>query len=318
MPEGPIAITGAAGYIGQRLLVRLRQELPVESILALDVRPLSELESSKITFAQQSVLDPLVDLFVHHKIQTVVHLAFLLHQSRDPSRAHRINVEGTRNVLFACKQAGVKKIINLSSSTVYGPHPDNPVPLTEEHNPRPPSTSQYAVHKLQCEGLLHEYAHEMSGTCVSILRGCIVMGPSAHNFITQALFRPFLIGIRGSDPPIQFVHEDDLTELLLLFLTKNHSGTFNVAGPGAVNYSQLVQMAKRHCLWLPAPIAYGITNLSWALRLQNASPGVGLDFIRYPWLVSTEKLRHDTGYTFQYSSEEALLAFLENKGGVNR
>ena len=311
MSNGPrvVAVTGAAGYIGQRLLARLQEEPHVESVLATDVRPHSQL-LPKVTFLEQDILEPLEEAFHQHGVQGLVHLAFVLRQGRDPEVVRRVNVGGAQNVLRACRSAGVQRILYVSSSTVYGPHQDNPARLTEEHPVRPPAVFQYAVHKAESEALFQAYARDVPGACVSLLRGCVVMGPSAHNFITQALFKPILIGVRGYDPPMQFLHEDDMVELLVHFLTHESPGVYNVAGPGEVRYSALVRMARRPLVWLPAPIAYGLTNLTWALHLQNDSPGVGLDFIRYPWVVSTEKLCRETGYEFKHTCEEALQAFL--------
>lgn len=313
MPDLPpvIAVTGAAGYVGQLLVARLEREPSVQTVLAVDVRPPSGPQPAKVIFVRHSVLDPLEELFQARKVQAVVHLAFLLRQRRDPAITHRVNVEGTRNLLRACHAAQVGCILYLSSTTVYGPHPDNPVPLLEESPPRPLSAFQYAAQKLESERLFQAYAQDVPAACVSILRGCVVMGPSARNFITKALFKPILIGVLGYDPPLQFLHENDLVELLVLFLAGGHPGVYNVAGPGGVPYSALVRVSRRRCLWLPPPLAYGITNLTWALRLQNDSPGVGLDFIRYPWVAGTDKLRRETGYVFRYTSEQALRAFVE-------
>lgn len=88
---------------------------------------------------------------------------------------------------------------------------------------------------------------------------------------------------------------------------------FNVAGRGEVPYSRMVRLARRPLLRLPAPLAYGLTELTWRFRLQSDSPSVGLDFIRYPWVASTERVQRETGFRFQYTSEEALRSFLETR-----
>jgi hypothetical protein len=46
--------------------------------------------------------------------------------------------------------------------------------------------------------------------------------------------------------------------------------------------------------------------MSWALHLQSESPVSGLEFVKYPPVVSTDKLVKETGFRFQYSTEEAL------------
>jgi UDP-glucose 4-epimerase len=306
-----VAVTGAAGYIGRRLIARLEREEAVEKIVATDIRCLPVAPSTKVYFVQQDITEPLTQVFQNHGVEAVAHLAFVLRQGRDRKKTHETNVGGAANVLRACSAAGVRRMVVLSSSTVYGPHADNPAALTEKSTPRPLYGFQYVWDKATSERLFLEYAASHPQAEVSILRSCVVMGPSARNFIATALFKRMLVGIRGHDPPLQFVHENDVEELLWRFVTEAHPGIYNVAGPGAVRWSQLAHMARRPLLWLPASLAYPLVNLTWWLRLQNDAPAVGLDFVRYPWVVDTGRLEHETGHRFAYTSEEAVQSFLD-------
>ena len=311
-PPAVVAVTGAAGYVGRRLIAHLAEEPSVSRIVATDIRPPAQ-SHPKVTFLQQDITATLGPAFQEHGVQAVVHLAFVLRQMRDRRVSQRVNLEGAASVLQACESAGVRRIVVLSSSTVYGAHPDNPVPLDENAPCRPPRAFNYAWDKAASERLFQEYAATHTGTELSLLRSCVVMGPSASNFVTSALFRPLLVGVHGCDPALQFLHEDDLVDLLWRFLAEPHPGVFNVAGPGAVRWSQLARMAGRPLAWLPAAIAYPLTQLAWWLRLQNDSPGVGLDWVRYPWLVSTARLEGELGYRFKYTSEQALRSYLEHR-----
>ena len=75
-------------------------------------------------------------------------------------------------------------------------------------------------------------------------------------------------------------------------------------------------------LRLPAPLLYGVTELSWLLRMQSSTPACGLDFIRYPWVVSGDKLEREHGLRAERGSEEAWSAFVsrgamkDNRRGV--
>ena len=112
---------------------------------------------------------------------------------------------------------------------------------------------------------------------------------------------------------MQFIHEEDLTNILSWFIHHPRSGTFNVAAPGSVKYSQLMSMSGKRFYWLPASLAYRLTDLSWFFRLQNDSNSTGLEFIRPPWVTSTRKLVYECGYSFQFSSEQALRSFIKKK-----
>ena len=103
----------------------------MEAILATDIRPTSFECSSKVKFLPWDVSVSQPDIFARHEIDTVVHLAYVLNPARQEARARMVNVAGTANVLQASEQAGVRHVIYLSSTSVYGAHADNPELLSE-------------------------------------------------------------------------------------------------------------------------------------------------------------------------------------------
>ena len=75
-----IAVTGASGYIGARLVERLEAEARVEFILAMDVQPPAIDTSGKVAFLQHDVAESFEFTLLEHNVDTVVHLAYLLKQ----------------------------------------------------------------------------------------------------------------------------------------------------------------------------------------------------------------------------------------------
>ena len=303
-----VAVTGAAGYIGRVTIRRLAQTPGVEQVLALDTRPLPS-PHPKVVVLRQSILEPLGDLLARHGVTALVHLAFLYPPGRQGVVAGRINREGLEAVLKACQEAGVRQVLYFSSATVYGAHRDNPIPLTEEAPARPNRGFAYAEEKAAAEGVLRAFALQHPEACVTVLRGCVVLGPTADNFVTGALAKPFLVGVTGCDPPLQYLHEEDLAEAFVRLLQGPLPGVFNIAGEGTVHYSQAARLLGRPLVWLPAPLLYPLTDLAWRLGLQRESPAAGLDLIRWPWVVSTERLRKETGFSPRFTSQEALEAY---------
>jgi UDP-glucose 4-epimerase len=123
---------------------------------------------------------------------------------------------------------------------------------------------------------------------------------------------PVMIGVTGFDPRMQFVHEDDVIQVIGTFLNQKKGGIFNVAGEGDLRYSEVAKLARKKLLRLPNGLIKPLMRISWALHLQNHSPYTGIEFIKYPPVVSTGKLLKETGFKFQYSTEEALSSFLSS------
>jgi UDP-glucose 4-epimerase len=305
-----IAITGISGYIGTRLLSHLNGIDGVRQIIGIDVRE-SAFKSAKLRFRRQDILEPFGDLLAENEVDTAVHLAFILRPTRDRISAQRIDVEGTRNFVRACRQAGVGHILYLSSHTVYGAHEDNPNPITEDSPPRPIPDFLYSSDKARTEQIIRDFGASDQNVTVTILRSCPVIGPNAIGSAPTIMFKPpVMVGVSRLDPPLQFVHEDDLVRVIETLLSQKRGGVFNVAGNGELKYSEVARMVGKKLLMLPDGLLKFVIRLSWALHLQNESPVSGLEFVKYPPVVSTDKLAREVGFRFQYSTKEALSSFV--------
>ena len=203
-------------------------------VVAIDTRPLP-VPFHNVRLEKRDVTHPLDDTFRDYGVNTVVHLASILrpgHNHREVERVRQANVKSVQSVLKACHAAKVGNFIYLSSHTIYGAHKDNPIPVTEEAPLRTPTAFQYAHDKALCEAEVQAFAGNNPDVSVTVLRSCVVMGPGSDNYVTRAFLKPVLLGVMGHDPPLQFVHEDDLAKLLHLLIMRPCGGTFNVAGEG--------------------------------------------------------------------------------------
>ena len=309
------AVTGASGYIGARLVRRLEQEDSVEKILAIDVRPPARPFGSKTVFMLREASGAVDRLLSEHAIDSVSHLAFILKPGRNRASIRRTNVEGARNMLEGCARASVEHLLYLSSSTVYGAHPDNPSLLTESSPLRPVEGFQYGEDKAAAESVIQNLAKRPGSPATVVLRACPVLGPTADNYVSRSFSGPFLVRIRGADPPMQFLHEDDLTELMAHCILNRVSGVYNAAGDGTITWREATDRLGRTTVSVPAGLIHMATDLSWRLRLQTSASPAGLRFIRYPWVVSTEKIKREVGIGFRYSSGEAWEVFARHLRG---
>ncbi len=306
-----VAVTGASGYVGGRLISELESDPNVAAVLALDIMPPPRTRSDKVRFVRVDVTQPFPNLFAEHGIYTVAHLAYVMDPRRRPSAAWRVNVLGAQRVLEACASARVRHVLYLSSTSVYGARADNPDLLTERHPVRPMTGFQYSEDKAAAESLLTQFARRHTAASVTILRVCPVLGPRADNFIANAFRKPILPLLGNSDPHMQFLHEDDLTEVIARCLEIRPRGIYNVAGDGAIRWSRMAETMGSRALRLP-PFAWrALASLGWSLRLQNESPPVGLDFIRYRWIASADKIKRALDIEFRHTSCEAWRSYVE-------
>ena len=309
-----IAVTGASGYVGSLLIRRLAGCEAVGGILAIDVRDPSSPFGECVSFVRQDVSQPFPRLFAEHSIDTVVHLAYELRQGRDREANRRVNVDGTTHTLDACRRAGVRRLVYLSSTSVYGAHPDNPEALSEEMPARPIAGFQYSEDKLQSEKLIARFAAESHGVTACILRCCPVMGANADNFIARAFGKPFLVAVSGANPPMQLIHEDDLGRCLETAVLGDAEGLYNVAGSGSISWGEMASARGRRVFSAPAWLLYPATQLTWDLRLQSDSPALGLDFVRHRWLADAGKIEREVGFRPRFSSRDAWEAHVADGG----
>ncbi len=168
MRKEVVLITGANGEIGHGLITYLAQQNEV-NVIALDVQPLDEeLKPYCMRFIQGDILDAMLlgRLVVEYEIRTIFHLASILSTKAEynPEAAHRINVEGTLNLLrLAVEQSQWQgrsvKFIYPSSIAAYG-LPDLQTKLAagkvKEADWCNPIT-MYGCNKLYCEHLGRYY-----------------------------------------------------------------------------------------------------------------------------------------------------------------
>lgn len=151
-----VFVTGGAGFIGSNLVfallgaghdVMVVDDLSTGSVANLDPRA---------AFRKLDILDPAFGALVEEFApQGVVHLAAqasVTVSMRDPERDSAVNLDGTRLVARAARDAGATRMISASSAAVYG-EPES-LPLSEEARKGP--MSPYGVSKLAAESALAE------------------------------------------------------------------------------------------------------------------------------------------------------------------
>jgi len=306
-----ILITGCTGYLAQTLIQACRGDQNIEWLGGIDVR--QPQDAGGLNFTEMDVRSPdLARLLKEQKIDTVVHLAWVFNPTHQPELEYEIDVNGSRNVLASMERAGVPYLIYLSSTTSYGPHPDNPVIFDENYPRRGHSHYLYSKYKAEVDHVMLDFIEKHPDIRVFLVRAPIVLGAHTRNVVTSMIDIPVLFGVTGFNPPMQFIHEEDVQRLLLWCIHEQPVGVFNISGRGTISYSEIMRAVRKPSAWLPAWLLYPIVQLLWTFRLMPFPSSI-LDFIRYPWVADTRKF--DTQYAFplQHSSREALMAYIASR-----
>jgi nucleoside-diphosphate-sugar epimerase len=300
-----VVVTGAAGGLGRRVLPLVLADPAVERLVVLDrfpVRPNgSGIVAHQVDLAH-SDLEPLLA-----GADTLVHLAFSLAEGRRSEQAARTNLEGTRRLLAAASASGVRHVVAVSSATVYGAWPNNPVPLTEDAPLRPNPDVPYAVQKSYMEHLVADWALADPARTAAVLRPVTALAEEGETWVAWALAEAASIRSGEDDPPAQFVHLDDLAAAVDLARRAHLDGPYNVAPDGWIagdTVRALKGAGPR--LRLPPKVASRLEQVRWRFRRGKSSVGL-LSFATYPWVVANDRLRA-AGWAPRRTNEQAYVA----------
>jgi nucleoside-diphosphate-sugar epimerase len=307
-----VAVTGVSGFLGQRLLPLLDASPRVDRIVGIDVRDPAR-RARKLEFHRGDVLGstlvpPLRDADV------VVHLAAVSGPIPDDDLFTRVNVDGTRRVLAAAEDAGVRKVVRPSSTAVYGAWANNPLPLTEEAPLRPSPSYLPAIADAECERVLAEWHDARPGRVVTRLRIAPVVGGGATSLLASVATAKAPVRVRGATPPVQVVHVDDAAAALELATTADLDGAYNVAADGWLGADEAKALIPgRRPPALPMEVAERVLAAGWNTGLGDAPPSV-LPYLVHPWVVANDRLKA-AGWKPRHSNDEAILLATSNTDG---
>ena len=317
-PDGPsvlprILVTGSSGYLGSLLVAELAARLSagrVGAVVAADVRePASGALPHGVPFLRHDVRDSgLAGALRSHEITCVVHLASIVTPPRGSTREFErsVDVDGTRRVLEACVDAGVRRVVVTSSGAAYCYHADNPDWITETAPLRGNEAFAYSAHKRLVEEMLAGYRQAHPVLEQVVFRVGTILGATVDNQITALFQKRRLLAIRGSASPFVFVHDRDVVQCLALATESPVTGVFNVAGDGALTIDDIALLLGKPVLRLPALLLRAALAVLHPLGLTRYGPEQ-VDFLRYRPVLANERLKQVFGYSPALTSREVLL-----------
>jgi nucleoside-diphosphate-sugar epimerase len=240
-----IALTGATGYTGGRLLTALQARGDEVVVLARAASVTPELAASGARIVEGDLSDAGALARLVNGAQAVIHVAAVYRTAGHPDAYyHDVNVGGTARLLEAAAEAGVARFVHTSTVGVHG-HVANPP--ADEDAPIAPG-DVYQQTKAEGERLALAFGRKR-GLPVSVLRPGAIYGPGERRLLK--LFRAIARGryaIVGSGRPYYHpVFIDDLVDGFLLALTRPEAvgQAFIVAGPRYVSQGELAMLVAR-------------------------------------------------------------------------
>jgi UDP-glucuronate 4-epimerase len=232
MTDGPILVTGAAGFIGFHVALRLlrdgRDVVGLDSVNAYydpalkEARRAELAKSNRMRFVKLDVADRegIAALFKEHRFLYVVHLAAqagVRYSLVDPFAYVDANLTGFATILEGCRHNECRHLLYASSSSVYGSN--SKMPFSVHENVDHP-LSLYGASKKANELMSHAYAH-LFGIPMTGLRFFTVYGPWGRPDMAMWIFAKAIIAgepiklFNNGNMRRDFTYIDDVVEAVV-------------------------------------------------------------------------------------------------------
>jgi nucleoside-diphosphate-sugar epimerase len=316
-------VTGGSGFVGGALIERLRRE-------GWDVRALARSERAAERVRElgaEPVMGDLDDLRIED-CEIAFHAAAKVEDFGDPSDFERINVQGTRNVIEACRAGGVRRLVHVGTeAALMAGRPLVNVDETAEL--RPDSPSLYPSSKAKAEQVVR--AANADGLETAVVRPRFVWGkgdtsllPAIVEMVRSGRFR----WVGGGRHRTATTHIDNTVEGLWLAATRGPAGGVWFVTDGepvefrefltAMVGTQGVEIPDKS---VPAPVANTAARVSEALWRRLKRPG-SPPLTRFAvWVSSQEctidisRAERELGYRPVTTREEGLREMRSSQPG---
>ncbi len=311
-------VTGATGFVGSqvaRLLLKTGERVRV---LARSSSPRNNLEGLACEVSTGDLKDPPSLRRCVEGCRTVYHVAADYRLwSRNPREIYDNNVGGTRNLLSACRDAGVEKVIHTSTVGTIGMRKDG---LSADED-SPVSLDQMIGHYKRSKFMAEQAAREFaaSGLPVVIVNPTTPVGAlDVKPTPTGKIILDFLRGGMPAfiDTGLNIVHVEDVARGHLEAARKGRIGERYILGGENLSLQQILATLGRLTgkpapkMKIPWTVAYvaGVFDTFLKGVLLGREPGIPLEAVRmarYKMFVRSDKARQELGYNAR-PAEEAL------------
>lgn len=310
--DGITLVTGAAGFMGSHLVELLVERGVRVRATARPRKDTAFFDRLGVEFVPADLVRPdsLSALFAGG-VDRVFHLGAVCNFSTPYENLHPTNVQGVARITRLALDAGVKRFVHASSTSVYGRYRGHPF---KEDDPREPC-DDYGRSKRDGEDVVWQRIQQ--GLPAIVTRPCTMYGPRCNDGAGKAFSRPTSItAIPGSgDQLLANVRTEDVAAALEhLSLREDAVGqAYNIVDDSRPTLRQALTLAaeafgtKPPRLRLPVPAVKAVAWVDGTLSaLRGKVPDLEMDAVNYlydDYVVDNTKLK-ETGFVFQYPDFE--------------
>ena len=274
MIQNKVLVTGATGFLGRRTV-----EMLIDQGFA--VRALVRTPSKAGTLAHLGAEITQGDLTDPNSLKPAFEgIDYVIHAAADTSGtekgARQVTIKGTRNILELCAAHQVKKLVYISSCSVYGVADYKDGQVVDENAPLerfPERRGVYSWAKLEAEKIVLDYMNQ-DKVCAVCLRPGTIYGPGGENFTPMmgfSLKNKFFFVIQRKGFILPLVYVDNLIEAIIAAMVQDNSigQVYNVVDPRLIGKKEYMDKFIRQLhpnAWV-ACVPYGL--LSAAVGLQD-------------------------------------------------
>ncbi len=309
-----VLVTGISRDIGRRFARAAASDPSIDRVIGVDVVP-PRGDIGDVSFVRADIRSPVIaKVLAKEDVDTVVHMSVIATPGSSGGRhtMKELNVMGTMQLLAACqKSPTLKSLVVKSTTTMYGASSRDPAMFTEDMGPKVLPSTGYAKDVYEVEGYVRGFARRRPDVVVTTIRAANVIGPHVVSPITSYFRLPVIPRVLGFDPRMQFLHENDLLDVLRHAAVSDVAGTFNVAGDGILLLTQAIRRLNKPSVSLPGFAVGRLGSVLRQARVADFSPEQ-LGFLTYGRGVDTTRMREELGFEPSMTTEEAFAEFAQS------
>lgn len=313
-------VTGGSGFFGHLLIEKLLAR--GEEVRSFDLIAPDD-GFDEVEFVQGDIRDPDAVRAACEGIDIIHHNVAQQPLSKDPELMHTVNYNGTRNLLQAALDCGVKKVIFTSSTAIFGIPGELPIRRSTAPTPCEP----YGRSKVKSEALCKEFIEK--GLDVTLVRPRTIMGHGRLG-IFQMLFEWIREGrnvpvMGDGNNTFQFIHAHDLADACILAAEHKGPQVYNIGTDRFGTMRETLEALCRHANTGSKVKSVPEAPVRWMMagaEKLRISPLGAYHYMAYgkPNYFDVSDAVNELGWKPKYSNEEMMIAsydwYVQNRDAV--